>query len=125
MHTTFQYGGAEGKRHRLREATMWEDERSYYDPAGGLLRYEPDIPIECAASHGPHASHLHCSRLQREREPHIPIECARSLSLFSPPATGHTPATCTARGCSDRRSSLDAIATARDYATRLTSDTLL
>lgn len=38
VHTTFQYGGAEGKRHRLREAAMWEDELSYYDPPGGMLR---------------------------------------------------------------------------------------
>lgn len=44
VHTTFQYGGADGKRWRLREAMLWEDEPSYYDPLGGLLRYEPDVP---------------------------------------------------------------------------------
>ena len=25
IHTTFQYGAADGKRHRLREAMVWED----------------------------------------------------------------------------------------------------
>ena len=30
VHTTFQYGGAQGKRHRLREAMMWEDDPEYY-----------------------------------------------------------------------------------------------
>ena len=32
VHTTFQYGGADGKRHRLREAMLWEDPPEYYDP---------------------------------------------------------------------------------------------
>ena len=45
VHTTFQYGGAQGKRHRLREAMMWEDEPDYYDGhEGGYLVYEPDLP---------------------------------------------------------------------------------
>lgn len=33
VHTTFQYGGAQGKRHRLRESMMWEDEPDYYAKA--------------------------------------------------------------------------------------------
>ena len=44
IHTTFQYGGADGKRHRLREAMAWEDDPAYYDPPGGLLRYDADVP---------------------------------------------------------------------------------
>eukprot|EP00966_Prymnesium_polylepis_P334564 7389933-Prymnesium_polylepis.2 len=44
IHTTFQYGGAAGKRHRLREAKVWIDPTSYYDPGGGLLVYPPDVP---------------------------------------------------------------------------------
>jgi len=32
VHTTFQYSGAIGKTHRLREAMMWYDEPSYYAP---------------------------------------------------------------------------------------------
>ena len=32
VHTTFQYGGAPGKRHRLREAMLWHDEPKYYAP---------------------------------------------------------------------------------------------
>ena len=44
IHTTFQYGGAHGKRHRLREAMVWIDPPSYYDPSGGVLHYTPDVP---------------------------------------------------------------------------------
>mmetsp|Transcript_12700 Transcript_12700/g.32437 ORF Transcript_12700/g.32437 Transcript_12700/m.32437 type:complete len:620 (-) Transcript_12700:214-2073(-) len=44
VHTTFQYGGPKGKRWRLREAMLWEDDIDYYDPPGGLLRYDPDVP---------------------------------------------------------------------------------
>jgi len=45
VHTTFQYGGAQGKRHRLRESMMWEDEDAYYGE-GSFLVYEPDIPYK-------------------------------------------------------------------------------
>jgi len=44
VHTTFQYGGTEGKRHRLREGMMWEDEPAYYDAP--FLTYTPSIPFE-------------------------------------------------------------------------------
>ena len=37
VHATFQYSGTEGKRHRMREALLWEDSPEYYDPPGGLL----------------------------------------------------------------------------------------
>lgn len=42
VHTTFQYGGTEGKRHRLREGMMWEDEPTYYSQ--DFLAFTPDIP---------------------------------------------------------------------------------
>ena len=44
IHTTFQYGAADGKRHRLREATVWHDPPAYYDPPGGLLVFDPTVP---------------------------------------------------------------------------------
>ena len=44
IHTTFQYGAAAGKRHRLREATAWVDPPEYYDPQGGLLVFDPKGP---------------------------------------------------------------------------------
>ena len=44
MHTTFQYGAAAGKRHRLREGTVWHDPPAYYDPPGGLLVFTPQVP---------------------------------------------------------------------------------
>jgi len=43
VHTTFQYGGAQGKRHRLRESMMWEDSDAYYSEPN-FLTYEPDLP---------------------------------------------------------------------------------
>ena len=46
VHTTFQYGGAPGKRHRLREAMLWRDEVGYYDPPGGVLVFAPELPTE-------------------------------------------------------------------------------
>ncbi|WJX94008.1 hypothetical protein P8452_75474 [Trifolium repens] len=44
VHTTFQYGGTEGKRHRLREAMFFLDPPEYYNPPGGLLSFKPSIP---------------------------------------------------------------------------------
>lgn len=37
VHTTFQYGGTEGKRHRLREAMHFLDPPEYYNPLGKLV----------------------------------------------------------------------------------------
>jgi hypothetical protein len=34
VHTTFQFGGTEGKRHRLREAKLFFDPPEYYDSPG-------------------------------------------------------------------------------------------
>nr|GMC47790.1 arabinosyltransferase XEG113 [Ipomoea batatas] len=44
VHTTFQYGGTEGKRHRLREAKIFLDPLEYYNPPGGFLMFKPSIP---------------------------------------------------------------------------------
>ncbi|XP_062211731.1 arabinosyltransferase XEG113-like isoform X2 [Phragmites australis] len=44
VHTTFQYAGTEGKRHRLREAMLFVDQPSYYDSPGGFLSFKPNIP---------------------------------------------------------------------------------
>ncbi|KAL1552668.1 arabinosyltransferase XEG113-like protein [Salvia divinorum] len=44
VHTTFQYGGTEGKRHRLREAKVFYDPPEYYDTPGGFLAFKPHIP---------------------------------------------------------------------------------
>lgn len=37
VHTTFQYAGTEGKRHRLREGMLFYDPPEYYDPSGPSL----------------------------------------------------------------------------------------
>ncbi|XWS62279.1 hypothetical protein CRYUN_Cryun07bG0196600 [Craigia yunnanensis] len=44
LHTTFQYAGTEGKRHRLREAMVFYDPPEYYDGPGGFLSFKPSIP---------------------------------------------------------------------------------
>jgi hypothetical protein len=35
VHTTFQFAGLEGKRHRLREAKLWADPPEYYNHPRG------------------------------------------------------------------------------------------
>ncbi|CAM6082482.1 unnamed protein product [Calypogeia fissa] len=44
IHTTFQFAGTEGKRHRLREAKMFYDPPDYYDVPGGFISYTPSLP---------------------------------------------------------------------------------
>ncbi|XP_021753941.1 arabinosyltransferase XEG113-like isoform X1 [Chenopodium quinoa] len=44
VHTTFQYAGTEGKRHRLREAMVFFDPPEYYNSPGGFLSFKPTIP---------------------------------------------------------------------------------
>jgi len=44
VHTTFQYAGTEGKRHRLREGMVFYDPPEYYDSPGGFLTFKPSIP---------------------------------------------------------------------------------
>ena len=50
VHTTFQYAGSEGKRHRLREGMMWEDAPDYYSTPS--LTYTPDIPYALVYPNG-------------------------------------------------------------------------
>lgn len=51
VHTTFQYGGAQGKRHRLRESMVWEDEPGYYTQPD-FLTYDLDVPWELVYPNG-------------------------------------------------------------------------
>ncbi|KAI3429380.1 hypothetical protein D9Q98_005475 [Chlorella vulgaris] len=43
VHTTFQYGGSKGKRHRLREAMLWVDPPEYYSE-GLFLSIDMEYP---------------------------------------------------------------------------------
>lgn len=49
VHTTFQYAGTEGKRHRLREAMVFYDPPEYYDTPGsccfGLSLFDPFLKM--------------------------------------------------------------------------------
>eukprot|EP00250_Pteridium_aquilinum_P008747 c18180_g1_i1 orf=861-2705(-) len=58
VHTTFQFGGTPGKRHRLREAKLFIDKPDYYNPPGGVISYRPSIPQELLTS-GPHSIENH------------------------------------------------------------------
>jgi hypothetical protein len=60
IHTTYQYAAAAGKRHRLREATVWIDEPAYYDPPGGAARHSTH-------RHARHASHRRARALHARR----------------------------------------------------------
>ena len=45
VHATFQFSGTDGKRHRMREAMLWDvDPPEYYDPPGGFLVFDADVP---------------------------------------------------------------------------------
>ncbi|GMH22835.1 hypothetical protein Nepgr_024678 [Nepenthes gracilis] len=44
VHTTFQFAGTPGKRHRLREGMMFYDPPEYYTSPGGFLSFKPSIP---------------------------------------------------------------------------------
>lgn len=47
VHTTFQYAGTEGKRHRLREAMVFYDPPEYYDAPGNYMPYMWMISANC------------------------------------------------------------------------------
>lgn len=44
VHATFQFSGTPGKRHRFREAMLWNDHSEYYDPPSGVLTFDLDVP---------------------------------------------------------------------------------
>jgi len=59
VHTTFQYSGAPGKTHRLREALLWHDEPAYYSPPNGVLVYVPMIMWQLVRPLGKMDVHAH------------------------------------------------------------------
>ncbi|GLJ12056.1 hypothetical protein SUGI_0183030 [Cryptomeria japonica] len=58
VHTTFQFAGTDGKRHRLREAKFFYDKPEYYDSKGGFLSFNSSIPEELLAG-GEHSVESH------------------------------------------------------------------
>lgn len=86
VHTTFQYGGASGKRHRLREAMLWHDGDSYYNPPGGMLMYTPSLPpLRPAATP---AAHVALMTLQlRQIRAALVVAHALGRRLILPPLT--------------------------------------
>ena len=69
IHTTFQYGGAPGKRHRLREAGVWVDPPKYYEPQGGVLAMAPlDVPAALIKPPGGMDVHGHIKLINHQLE---------------------------------------------------------
>lgn len=60
VHTTFQYAGTEGKRHRIREAMLFHDPPEYYDSSNGFLSFKPSIPKDLLLD-GPQTLESHFS----------------------------------------------------------------
>ena len=61
VHTTFQFGGSAGKRHRLREGGLWQDPPEYYSQ-GQFLEVsvsKPEIPRDIAAYSGTALTRFH------------------------------------------------------------------
>mmetsp|Transcript_8558 Transcript_8558/g.22534 ORF Transcript_8558/g.22534 Transcript_8558/m.22534 type:complete len:342 (+) Transcript_8558:952-1977(+) len=44
LHATFQFAGTNGKRHRMREWQVWQDDPAYYNPPSGMLALGYTIP---------------------------------------------------------------------------------
>ncbi|KAH9321207.1 hypothetical protein KI387_015846, partial [Taxus chinensis] len=62
VHTTFQFAGTEGKRHRMREAKLFFDKPEYYDSQGGFLSFNSSIPEELLTG-GEHSVESHFALL--------------------------------------------------------------
>jgi hypothetical protein len=58
VHATFQFGGTEGKRHRLREAKHFYDPPEYYNTPGGYIIFNSSIP-EALLNGGLHTVESH------------------------------------------------------------------
>lgn len=58
VHTTFQFAGTPGKRHRLREAKLFFDKPDYYNAPGGVISYRSSIPQDLL-SNGSHTIENH------------------------------------------------------------------
>ncbi|TYI69894.1 hypothetical protein E1A91_D08G185700v1 [Gossypium mustelinum] len=82
LHTTFQYGGTEGKRHRLREAMVFYDPPEYYDAPGGFLSFKPSIPKSLLLD-GEHNLESHFSLINYQVMP--PLWCRLDRLWFSHP----------------------------------------
>ncbi|XP_021595604.1 arabinosyltransferase XEG113 isoform X3 [Manihot esculenta] len=65
VHTTYQYAGTEGKRHRLREAMAFYDPPDYYDASGGFLSFKPSIPKSLLLE-GEHSLESHFSLINHQ-----------------------------------------------------------
>ncbi|KAJ8526676.1 hypothetical protein K7X08_029153 [Anisodus acutangulus] len=82
VHTTFQYAGTEGKRHRLREAKVFYDPPEYYNPPGGLLTFKPAIPKNLLL-HGEHSIDTHFALVHYQVIP--PLWCRLDRLWFGHP----------------------------------------
>ncbi|XP_027360591.1 arabinosyltransferase XEG113-like isoform X2 [Abrus precatorius] len=84
VHTTFQYAGTEGKRHRLREAMLFRDPPEYYNPPGGFLSFRPSIPKSLLLS-GNHTIGSHFTLVNYQIRTALAIASLLNRTLVMPP----------------------------------------
>ncbi|XP_065035380.1 arabinosyltransferase XEG113-like isoform X3 [Musa acuminata AAA Group] len=87
VHTTFQFAGSDGKRHRLREAMLFYDQPAYYDTPGGFLSFKPGIPKSLLLD-GPHTLQSHFSLVNyqlRQIRTALAVACLLNRTLVMPP----------------------------------------
>ncbi|XP_048132085.1 arabinosyltransferase XEG113 isoform X2 [Rhodamnia argentea] len=82
VHTTFQYAGTEGKRHRLREGMVFYDPPEYYDAPGGFLSFKPSIPKSLLLD-GDHTIDTHFTLINYQIMP--PLWCRLDRLWFPHP----------------------------------------
>ncbi|GMH44356.1 hypothetical protein BSKO_12290 [Bryopsis sp. KO-2023] len=53
VHTTHQFAGLTGKRHRLRDALLWNDPPEYFDSPDGFIMWDMDLPEDMLINSAP------------------------------------------------------------------------
>jgi arabinosyltransferase len=65
VHATFQFSGTPGKRNRMREFMLWNDEPEYYQPGHGFVTWVMDTPEEMVQAAVPNLPSLQCCDAQK------------------------------------------------------------
>ncbi|GMH36929.1 hypothetical protein BSKO_04802 [Bryopsis sp. KO-2023] len=64
VHATYQFSGTPGKKHRMRESLLWNDEPEYFDTPNGFIAFDFDIPDDMLKSSAPEGSNIDISDVQ-------------------------------------------------------------
>jgi hypothetical protein len=91
-HTTHQFSGTIGKRHRMREAMLFEDSEDWYTPANGLMSFDNPLPQRLLNAEQTLDTHFELVHLQLKRYRSalgVAIALNRTLILSAPSICGH------------------------------------